>query len=234
MKKKSAISVIIADDHTILRAGLRMLLRAQSDIKVAGEAADGEQALEQVRSKKPDVLLIDISMPGISGIEAAAELKRRHSLTRVIILTMHAEPAYLESALAAGAAGYVLKRALDSDLVSAIRAAHEGRTFIDSGVTEHLVQKALGSPRHFKVTAQNAHDLLSRRELQVLTLVAEGYTNQQISAQIFVSVKSVETYRARLLKKLQISTRREIVRYAIEAGLLARSAGVRSNPAKLA
>ena len=224
MKTKGAIKVVIADDHTILRAGLRMLLSAQPDIKVVGEAADGEQAIEQVRLKKPDVLLMDITMPGISGIEALSEMKKRYRHTRVIILTMHAEPAYLESTLAAGASGYVLKKALDSDLVSAIRAAHEGRTFIDSDVTEHLVRKVLDGDKPVKLTAKNASDLLSRRELQVLTLVAQGYTNQQIATQVFISVKSVETYRARLLRKLDLTSRNQMVRFAIDAGLLASDA----------
>jgi two-component system response regulator NreC len=132
---------------------------------------------------------------------------------------MHAEPAYLHSALAAGAAGYVLKRSLDSDLVSAIRGAYQGKTSIDAGVASHLVEKALGKGRR-RPMARETFDLLSRREQQVLKLVAEGYTNAQIAAQVFVSVKSVETYRARLLKKLRIKTRREIIRFAVDAGLL--------------
>jgi len=219
--RKKPISIVIADDHAILRAGLRMLLGAQPDMKVVGEAGDGEQALEQVRLKKPDILLADITMPGTNGIEAASEVRKRSPLTRVVVLTMHAEPAFLDSALAAGVSGYVLKRSLDSDLVSAIRAAHAGNTFVDSSVTGHLVEKAIGTNDHYKITARQARDMLSHRELQVLTLVAEGYTNQQIASQVFLSVKSVETYRARLLRKLQISTRQEIVRFAVEAGLLA-------------
>jgi two-component system response regulator NreC len=218
--RKKRISIVIADDHAILRSGLRMLLDAQPDMKVVGEAENGDQALEQVRLKKPDILLLDITMPGTSGVEVASEVGKRSPLTRVVILTMHEEPAFLDSALAAGVSGYVLKRALDSDLVSAIRAAHEGKTFIDSGVAGHLVKKALGFDDYHKVTARQACNLLSRRELQVLKLVAEGYTNQQIASQVFLSVKSVETYRARLLRKLQISTRQEIVRFAIAVGLL--------------
>ena len=198
-----------------------MLLGAQPDMKVVGEAENGDQAIEQVRLKKPDILLADITMPGSSGVEAASEVRKRSPLTRVVILTMHAEPAFLDSALAAGVSGYVLKRALDSDLVAAIRAVHEGKTFIDSAVAGHLVEKAFGSDDHQKVTASQACDLLSRRELQVFRLIAEGYTNQQIASQLFISVKSVETYRTRLLRKLGIRTRQEIVRFALEAGLLA-------------
>src|ERR1700760_549916 len=219
--KPKQIRIVIADDHTILRSGLRMLLGAQRDMQVVGEAENGDAALEEVRLKKPDVLLMDISMPGTSGIEATKEVRKRSPQTKVIILTMHGEGAYLDSALAAGASGYVLKRALDSDLVSAIRAADEGQTFIDSGVAGHLVDKALGPDGARRLAAKDARDLLSRRELQVLKLVAEGYTNQEIALKVFISVKSVETYRARVLKKLQLTTRSEVVRFAIEAGLLA-------------
>lgn len=220
MTKKRPISVVIADDHAILRVGLRMLLNAQPDMKVVGEAADGEEALAQVRLRKPDVLLLDITMPGTGGIEAATEVRRKWPHTRVVVLTMHAEAPYLDSALAAGASGYVLKRALDSDLVSAIRAANEGSTFIDSGVAGHLVAKALGSGDTGRTDARQVRDLLSRRELQVLRLAAAGLTNRQIASKVFVGVKSVETYRARVLKKLKIKTREDLVRFALDAGLL--------------
>lgn len=220
MAKKMPISVVIADDHAILRAGLRMLLNAQPDMRVVGEAADGEEALAQVRLRKPDVLLLDISMPGTGGVEAAIEVKKRWPRTRVVILTMHAGAPYLDSALAAGASGYVLKKALDSDLVSAIRAASDGSTFIDSGVAGHLVAKALGSGDGGRANAQQVRDLLSRRELQVLRLAAAGLTNRQIASKVFVGVKSVETYRSRVLKKLNIKTRQDLVRFALDAGLL--------------
>ena len=221
--KKKPIRLVIADDHAILRSGLRMLLNAQADMKVVGEGEDGVRALEQVRSCKPDVLLADITMPGGSGIEIIGEVKRLSPRTKVVMLTMHAEAAYLHSALAAGAVGYVLKRSLDSDLVSAIRSAHEGKTVIDSSVTAHLVQKALGPKSRYKTAPQQSFEMLSRRERQVFTLVAKGFTSEQIANRIFVGIKTVETYRARLLKKLRIKTRSEIVQFAIEAGLLAKT-----------
>jgi len=220
LKKKKNITVVIADDHTILRRGLRALLHEYTDLEVVGEAASGDQALEQVRLNKPDVLLLDISMPGTGGVEAAGEVRKLSPQTRVVILTMHTERAYLNSAIAAGASGYVLKSSLDSDLVSAIRAAHEGKTFIDSGVAGHLVDKALGQDSSRQDTVKEVYDLLSRREQQVLKLVAEGSTNQEIASEACISVKSVESYRARLLTKLQIGSKRELVRFAIEAGLL--------------
>jgi len=229
MTKKHPITIVIADDHAILRAGLRMLLNAEVDMKVVGEAGDGEQALEQVRLKKPDVLLVDISMPGTSGVEVASETKKRAPHTRVVFLTMHSEPAYLHSALAAGASGYVLKRSLDSNLVSAIRDAYEGKTSIDSGVAEHLVEKALGRDGQRKPSVKQAADLLSSRERSVLRLAARGYTNAEIAAQTFISVKSVETYRSRLRRKLRIKTRREIVDFAIDAGLLMANERIKSD-----
>lgn len=218
-KLKSRINVVIADDHAILRAGLRMLLHGQPDMRVVGEAENGDQALALVREKKPDVLLLDLSMPGTAGVETTSEIRKRSLRTRVLILTMHAGSAYVEAALAAGASGYILKRSLDSDLVSAIRNVHEGKAAIDSGVTRALVEKAIGRRGSRKPSARESFDLLSRREKQVLTLVAEGYTNDEIASKVFISVKSVETYRSRLLKKLQIRTRRDIVRFAVSAGL---------------
>jgi DNA-binding NarL/FixJ family response regulator len=224
--KKNIIKIVIADDHTILRAGLRMLLSQQSDIKVVGEAANGEEAIEQVRLKKPDILLADITMPGTSGIEIIGEVKRRSPKTSVLMLTMHAEPAYLDSALAAGACGYVLKKALDSDLLTAIRIAHSNGTFIDQDMTQHLLGKHRHAPAASAVTSRQARDLLSRRELQILTLIAQGHTHREIATQTYISVKSVETYRARLLKKLKLTTRRDIVEFALRAGLLTTPATV--------
>ena len=214
------ISVVIADDHAILRSGLRMLLNQQADIKVVGEAENGEQAIEQVRLKKPDILLADITMPGASGIEIIRDVIRKSPKTSVLILTMHSDPAYMDSALAAGASGYVLKKALDSDLLTAIRITHSNGTFIDQDMTQHL----LGKHRHTRpataVTSRQARDLLSRRELQILTLIAQGHTHREIASQTSISVKSVETYRARLLRKLNLTTRRDIVQFALNAGLL--------------
>jgi two-component system response regulator NreC len=224
--RKRIISVVIADDHTILRAGLRMLLSQQADIKVVGEAENGEAAIEQVRLKKPDILLADISMPGTSGIEIIREVKRISAKTSVLILTMHAEPAYLDSALAAGACGYVLKKALDSDLLTAIRIAHAHGTFIDPDMTRHLLGKHRHTQAASAVTARQAQDLLSRRELQILTLIAQGHTHREIATQTYISVKSVETYRARLLKKLKLTTRRDIVQFALGAGLLTAPASI--------
>jgi two-component system, NarL family, response regulator NreC len=224
--KKKMIKVVIADDHTILRAGLRLLLSGQPDINVVGEAENGEDAIAQVRLTKPNILLADISMSGSSGIEIISEVKRVSAKTCVLILTMHAEPAYLDSALAAGACGYVLKKALDSDLLNAIRITHSNGTFIDQDMTQHLLGKHRHTQAANAVNARHARDLLSRRELQILTLIAQGHTHREIASQTEISAKSVETYRARLLKKLKLTTRRDIVQFALTAGLLSASSGI--------
>jgi len=217
---KRKIKVMIADDHTILRAGLRMLLSAQSDIAVVGEAENGDQAIQQVRVKKPDVALVDLTMPPSGGMETIRVIRSRFPRTRVIVLTMHEVSAYLSSALEAGASGYVLKRSLDHELLAAIRAVHRGGTFVDPRIADLLVKTAVPSRKDGHLLPHQAADLLSRRERQVLKLVAEGYTNQEISRQIFVGLKTVETYRSRVLKKLNLRGRREAVKFAIEAGLL--------------
>jgi two-component system, NarL family, response regulator NreC len=179
--------------------------------------------VEQARLKKPTILLADIGMPGTSGIELIHEVKRRSPKTSLLILTMHVEPAFLDSALAAGACGYVLKRALDSDLLTAIRIALGNGTFIDLDMTPHLLGKHRHPQSPSVITARQARDLLSRRELQILTLIAKGHTHRGIGWQTNISVKSVETYRAHLLQKLNLTTRRDIVQFALHAGLLVSS-----------
>jgi len=211
-RRSSKIRVAVADDHSILRSGLRMLINAENDMEVVGEAADGSQVEPVMRQTSPDVLLLDITMPAGGGLKALGEVRRNWPQVRVVILTMHEDPAYLRSVLAAGASGYVLKRAVDADLLFAIRAVHRGGTFVDPSIAQNLLPQT---------TAPAAKgNLLSPRERQVLQLVAEGYTNQQIADRIFVGVKSVETYRARIGQKLSLSHRADFVRYALEAGLL--------------
>lgn len=212
-RRSNKIRVVVADDHSILRAGLRMLINAEADMTVVGEAADGKEVEVVVRKAMPDVLLLDITMPSGGGIKALEQVRRSFPQVRVLILTMHEDPAYLRSVLGAGASGYVLKRAVDADLLFAIRAVHRGGTFVDPSLAQTLLPQVGG------VAAGKGH-VLSPRERQVLQLVAEGYTNQQIAERIFVGVKSVETYRARIGQKLSLNNRADFVRYALEAGLL--------------
>jgi two-component system response regulator NreC len=210
------IRILIADDHAVLRAGLRMLLEAQSDMEVSGEAGDGWEASRKARELQPNVVLMDLSMPGPSSGEAIRQVLRACPSTRVLILTMHDDPAYLASALSAGAAGYVVKKVADSELVQAIRAVHAGRTFVDLTRTARLGSQ----PRGGDAGQQRRPKDLSKREREVLRLLAQGHSNQQIATQIKVSVKTVETHRTRLSDKLGLKGRAELYRFAVESGIL--------------
>jgi two-component system, NarL family, response regulator NreC len=212
------IRLLIADDHAVLRTGLRMLLEVQRDIAVAGEAGDGVEVLQKARELQPDVVLMDLSMPGPNSGEVIRQVLRVSPKTRVLVLTMHDDPAYLASAMAAGAAGYVVKKVADSELLSAIRAVHAGRTFVD--LTQSLGSTSHAVPDTGRAESERPKDL-SRREREVLRLLAQGYSNQQIATQIKVSVKTVETHRTRLSEKLGLKGRAELYRFAVESGILA-------------
>lgn len=210
------IRLLIADDHAVLRAGLRMLLEVQRDMAVAGEAGDGVEVLQQALVLQPDIVLMDLTMPGPPSGEVIRQVLRASPKTRVLVLTMHDDPAYLSSAMAAGAVGYVVKKVADSELLSAIRAVHAGRTFVD-------LTQSLGSPAHAVGTGRTESERpkdLSRREREVLRLLAQGHSNQQIATQIRVSVKTIETYRTRLSEKLGLKGRAELYRFAVESGIL--------------
>jgi two-component system response regulator NreC len=210
---------MIADDHAILRSGLRLLVNAQADMEVVAEAPDGEQAVLAVRETSPDVALMDLTMPRTGGMRALQEIVRNCPKTRVLVLTMHDDPAYLRSVLAAGASGYVLKRSVDAELLAAIRAVHKGGTFVDPSLANVLVQDLIAK-KGTQARRTRTLSILSDRELQVLRLVARGYTSQQIAKQILVGVKTVETYRSRLTQKLGLRTRSDVVRFAVQMGIL--------------
>lgn len=218
-----AIRVLIADDHAVLRSGLTMLLAAQGDIAVVGEAADGNEVTGKSRELRPDVVLLDLSMPGPPGGEVIRQVLRASPKSRVLVLTMHDDPAYLASAMLAGAAGYVVKKVADTELIQAIRAVHVGRTFVD------LTRSSDPHPRPKEprgVPSREAPKNLSRREVEVLRLLAQGHSNQQVAGLIKVSVKTVETYRTRLSEKLGLKGRAELYRFAVESGILDSDAGV--------
>lgn len=212
-------SVMIVDDHAILRAGLAMLINAQADMEVVSEAADGETAVKAAREARPDVVLLDLSMPRVGGMVALRELVRHCRNTRVLVLTMHDDPAYLRSALAAGASGYLLKRAVDSELLAAIRAVARGGISVDPRLADVLVQDVL-TKRGARAGPKRPVPMLSDRELQVLRLVALGHTSRQIAERIHVGVKTVETYRSRVAEKLGLRTRSDVIRFAMQMGLL--------------
>lgn len=220
MAKSNKIRVLVADDHAILRAGLRMLIDAQPDMRVIGEAHDGNQAVEITQETHPDVVLLDVTMPAYGGLRAIPEIIRHSPGTRVLLLTMHAEPAYLRTALAAGAAGYVLKKSVDADLLSAIRTVQRGLRYVDSELASGLFQEVVGGESIGNKEGGGESKILSDRELQVLKLVAEGFSSREIASRIYVSTKTVETYRGRFAEKLGLKTRADVVQYALDVGLL--------------
>jgi two-component system response regulator NreC len=211
------IRVLIVDDHSIVREGVRMILAGQEDFEVVGEASNGREGVEIARRMKPDVVVMDISMPDMNGIEATAKIRSEMPDTEVLGLTMHEEDSYVFELLKAGAAGYVLKRAAAEDLVSAVRAAHQGQAFLYPSVAKMVVQDFLQ-----RATVQDRQNLdgLTDREREVLTLIAEGMTNQQIAGKLYISIKTVQTHRAHIMEKLNLHDRTELVRYAIRKGLI--------------
>jgi len=215
------IKVLIVDDHAILRAGLRALINAQPDMEVVDEAPDGASAIKKVVDTKPDVVLMDISMPECGGIEALERIRRDCPNVRVLILTMYDDPAYMRSVLAAGAAGYIIKRAPDLDLMAAIHAVYRGRTFVDMTLSENILPETIRKRGQNGKKKGMSVSMLSQREREVLCLVAQGYMNKDIAERLHLSVKSVETYRARIAEKLGLRSRADLVRYALEVGLLA-------------
>lgn len=213
------ISVVVADDHPIVRAGLRALIGEAGDMEVVGEASDGAGCLGHVARLKPDVILLDLSMPGLGGLATLRLILEKHPGARVLVLTVHEDPACVREILEAGGSGFLIKRAVDVELLTAIRAVCRGEIYVHSALTRDLLHVG-PRPQQPHATSDPGGEPLSQREQQVLSQLARGYTNQQIADRIFLSVKTVETYRARLLEKLNLRTRAELTQYAIEHGLL--------------
>ena len=200
------------DDHAVVRSGLRLLLEREDDLEPVGEAGDGTRAVRLARELRPDVVLLDVVMPGPSGVDTAAEIRLESPDSRILMLSMQDDPSYVRQAFASGAAGYVLKDAADTELVEAIRKVFGGEQYVHPALGARLVaepEKDAGPV-----------DSLSDREREVLKLLALGHTNQEIARHLFVSVRTVEAHRAHILNKLRVSTRAELVRHAIDTGLL--------------
>jgi DNA-binding NarL/FixJ family response regulator len=207
--------VLIAEDHALVRAGLRKLLEGLSGIEVVGEAGDGRAALEQVASKRPDIALLDIAMPGLNGLEAAEKIVGDHPETRVILLSMHANEEYVLQALRAGVSGYVMKDAALAELELAIAAVRRGDTYLSPTVSRHVgeyVRRTGGEP--------TPRESLTPRQREILQLIAEGHSTKKIAGTLKVSVKTVETHRSALMEKLDIHDVAGLVRYAIRIGLV--------------
>jgi two-component system response regulator NreC len=217
------IRVLVVDDHSVVRAGLRTMIDGQVDMEVVGEAASSREALSRAGALAPDVMTLDWTMPGGSSLKMIERLRRECPRCRVLVLTMHDDPAYLRAALAAGGSGYVVKTAPEAELLTAIRAVARGRTFVGLDLAADEDPSASGR-QTFEGVARSAvrANPLSQREREVLKLLAQGHTNQAIGERLFLSVKTIETYRARIAEKLGLRTRADIIRYAIEIGLLGR------------
>jgi two-component system response regulator NreC len=214
-----SIRVLIADDHAVVRSGLAMLINSQQDMQVVGVAADGKEAVELGVKLLPHVALMDLSMPpGENGLIATARLKELLPQTRVLILTMHDDEEYLFQSLKAGAVGYILKNAPDFDLLKAIRTVHQGESYLYPSAAKSLIEGFLRQGN--KSEEFESLQLLTEREKQTLRLVAMGYANKDIAEQLCLSVKTVEAYKARIMEKLHLKSRPEMVRYAMKKGLL--------------
>jgi two-component system response regulator NreC len=215
----ATIRLVVVDDHAVVRQGLRLMLDAEADLEVLAEAANAADAVERVTALQPDVLLLDITMPGGGGIGALERIRKASPATRVLMLTMHDDPEYLRVALVSGAAGFILKNAAGAELLSAIRTVHEGRTYVDPTLGGAALRNVLASAAK-NGAGESPIDRLSPREIEVLRQLALGYTNKEIANRLELSVKSVETYRARLSEKLGLSGRAELFRYALENGMI--------------
>jgi two-component system, NarL family, response regulator NreC len=208
------IRVLIVDDHAVLRSGLHLLLDAEPDIEVVGEAGDVRDAVFETRAKKPDVILMDVVMPGQSGIEAVPLVLKEAPEAKVLVLSMQDDPRYVHEAFSAGAAGYILKEAVDAEVVGAIHQVATGDKYVHPALGARLVAAEA------EAKAREEADPLSDREREVMRLLALGHTNQEIAKMLYISVRTAETHRAHIMQKLRLSTRAELVRHAIEQGLL--------------
>lgn len=210
-----AIKVLIVDDHSVLRAGLLALLSQETGLEIVGEAADGEGAVKKSILLNPDIIVMDISLPGMNGLETAKEILANLPAVKILFLTMHEDVNLIQEALKIGAVGYILKRAVESELINAIKAASRGDLYIDPAMTRELLQSSI-SPS----TVAVAIETITPRETEVLTLLAKGHTNRQVADQLCISIRTVESHRSRIMNKLNLESRVEMVRYARNQGLL--------------
>ena len=215
----NAIRVLVVDDHAIVRTGLRRVLDAEEDIETVAEAPNAERAVFEAMEHRPDVVLLDVVMPGKSGIEGMPALLQAVPETKVLVLSMQDDPRYVREAFEAGASGYVLKEAADAEVAGAVRAVAAGEQYVHPALGARLVAAETDERKRAEA------DPLSEREREVLRLLALGHTNQEIASMLFISVRTAETHRAHIMQKLRLSSRAELVRYALEQGLLEEDAG---------
>ena len=213
------IRVILADDHSVMRHGLRLILEQQADFEVLGEARDGREAVNLAAALHPDVAVLDITMPNMNGIEAARQITEKQPHIAVVVLSMHADESYVLRALKAGARGYLLKESPESDFISAIRSASEGKSFFSPAVSRLLVEDYVHQLQDRDI--EDSYDLLTPREREILQMVAEGKTNKEIANQLTLSLYTVETHRGNMLQKLNLHSVPELILYAVRKGVIA-------------
>jgi two-component system response regulator NreC len=213
----SRIRVLLADDHTILRDGIRALLDDQADMEVVGEAEDGQATVKMTAELQPDVVVMDIAMPLLNGLEATRQIQRDHPQVKVLILTMHENEEYIRQVLAAGALGYVLKDAAARDLIGAIRAVYQGEAILSPAITRLVIEDYL---RWGDIRPPDSSNGLTSREREVLQLIAEGYTNKEIADILCLSVKTIQSHRTNLMGKLDLHDRGELIKYAIQKKII--------------
>ncbi|MCA9875234.1 MAG: response regulator transcription factor [Anaerolineales bacterium] len=211
------ITVFLADDHTIVRKGLMSLLVEQADIVVVGEAENGREALTKIEQLQPDVVVMDITMPLLNGLEATRQIKRRWPSIHVVMLTIHTTEEYIFQILQAGASGYVVKQAAPSELVMAIRAAYDGETFLSPSISQTVIREYIAHAQ--SASCENTADVLTEREYEICQLLVEGYSSREIADMLVISIKTVETHRGNLLRKLDIDNLADLTKYAIRKGI---------------
>ena len=216
--KSEIIRVLLAEDHTIVREGLRSLMDGEAGIEVIGEANDGREAVEKVRQLRPDVVVMDIAMPGLNGLEATRQIRKRFPETQVLILTMHTNEEYVFQILRAGASGYVVKQAASEELIAGIRAVGRGDSFLSPSISGKVIEEYVRQAEAME--EKDRYDKLTDREREVLQLIAEGHANREIAELLHISVKTVETHRANLMDKLGIRGTAGLTRYAVRKGVI--------------
>jgi two-component system response regulator NreC len=212
------IRIVLADDHNIIRSGLRLLLERQPDFKVVAEAADGRQAVQLVAKHHPDVVILDIGMPELNGIEATRQIVAQESHPNVVILSMHSDESYVLRALKAGARAYILKNAAEADLIRAVQAVSEGKSFFSPVISKMLLEDYVRQVREKEV--EDSYDLLTPREREILQLIAEGKTNKEIATILGLSPHTIETHRGNILEKLNLHSVPELILYAVRKGII--------------
>jgi DNA-binding NarL/FixJ family response regulator len=214
--------IVLADDHSVMRQGLRALLQMEAGFTIVGEAADGHAAVELVEQLKPDVLVVDLVMPGLGGLDVLREVKRRAPATRVVVLSMHANEAYVQEALQNGASGYVLKDSEATDLIQAIRGVLAGRRYLSPAISERAIH---AYSRKAGRGTLDLYETLTNREREVLRMVAEGRTSPEIAERLYIGVRTAETHRANLMRKLGLRSQADVIRFALRRGLIALDEG---------